>query len=87
MAMTKRERDELGKILKGRARVAQRVVDQRAAELLADVEQQLATKYKIDDGAWRDLTATADQVVSKRPTPNSPAGVAISGSPKRSAPS
>jgi hypothetical protein len=65
MAMTKRERDELGKILKGRARVAPRVVDQRAAELLADVEQQLATKYKIDDGAWRDLTATADQVVKE----------------------
>jgi hypothetical protein len=63
--MTRSERDELAKILKGRARVAQRVVDQRAAELLGDAEQQLAARYKIDDAAWRDLTATASQVVKE----------------------
>jgi hypothetical protein len=61
----KSERDELVKILKGRARVAQRVVDQRAAELEAHVEQQLAAKFTVDDAAWRDLTATAAQVVEE----------------------
>jgi outer membrane scaffolding protein for murein synthesis (MipA/OmpV family) len=61
--MTKGERDELAKILKARARLAGRVVEQRAAELLAEAEQQLATVYKVNDQAWRELTATAQQTV------------------------
>jgi len=59
MAMTKAERDELAKLLKARARVANRVVEQRAAELLAYVEEKLAAQYEIDDAAWKDVTATA----------------------------
>jgi len=61
--MTKGERDELSKILKARARLAGRVVEQRAAELLAEAEQQLATIYKVNDQAWRELTATSQQTV------------------------
>lgn len=61
--MTKAERDELARLLKARARVAKSVVEQRAAELLADAEQQLATRYKIDDAAWVDLTGAAEQAV------------------------
>lgn len=61
--MTKSERDELAKILKARARLANRVVEQRAAELLANAERQLAAEYKITDNAWRELTTTAQQAV------------------------
>ena len=61
--MTKGEREELSKLLKARSRLAGRVVDQRAAELLADAETQLAKEYKIDDAAWSTLTAEAKNVV------------------------
>jgi hypothetical protein len=64
-AMTKAERNELVKILKMRARVANRVVTQRAAQLEADVEQQLATEYKIDEAAWAELTLAATQAVEQ----------------------
>lgn len=63
--MNKAERDELAKILKARARVANRVVEQQAAKLQADVEQQLATRYKIDEAAWADLTLAATQAVEQ----------------------
>ncbi len=55
--MTKTERDELARILKARARGAQSVVEQPAAALLADAEQQLATLYKeqVVKGADADL--------------------------------
>ncbi len=61
--MTRAERDDLIQILKGRRRVAKHAVDQRAAELLADFEQQLATEYKIDATAWKDLTTAANLAV------------------------
>jgi len=61
--MTKVEREELARLLKARARVAKSVVEQRAAELLADAEQQLATRFKIDDAAWANLTGAAEQAV------------------------
>jgi hypothetical protein len=63
--MTKGEREELVKLVKARTRVAGRVVDQRAAELLADVERQLATEYKVTDAAWSDLTAAAARAVQE----------------------
>jgi hypothetical protein len=61
--MRKAERDELAKILKARARVAKSTVDQRAAVLLADAEQQLAARYKINAPLWADLTIAAEQAV------------------------
>jgi hypothetical protein len=39
-AMSNKEREELRKLIKARARLAGRVVEQRAAELLADAEQK-----------------------------------------------
>ncbi len=63
--MNKAERDELAKILKARARVANRVVEQQAAKLQADVEQQLATRYKIAEAAWADLTLAATEAVEQ----------------------
>ena len=38
---------------------------QRAADLLADGEEQIARIYKVDDEAWRDLTAAATAAVRK----------------------
>ena len=61
--MTKADRDELARLIKARVRVAKSVVEQRAAALLADAERQLATRYKIDDAAWVDLTEAATQAV------------------------
>lgn len=62
--MSRAEREELVKLVKARGRLAHRVVDQRAAELLADAERQLAARYKIDDVTWKELTANAQEVVS-----------------------
>ncbi len=61
--MTKGERDELAKILKRRARVAKSAVAQRKAELLADVERQLATQHKADDAAWAHITRAVAQAI------------------------
>jgi hypothetical protein len=61
--MTKGERDELAKLLKARSRLAGRVVEQRAAELLAEAEQQLAAEYTFDNSAWRELIAAASAAV------------------------
>jgi hypothetical protein len=61
--INKGEREELAKILTARERVAKSVVEQRAAELLADVEQQLAARYTISDEAWHDLAAAAKAAV------------------------
>jgi hypothetical protein len=61
--MTKSERDQLSKLLEARARAANRVVEQRAAELEADVEAKLAATFEMYDPKWKDLTAAADRVV------------------------
>ena len=61
--MTKAERTELERIIKGRRRVATRRVEQRKADLLADAEQRLAAEYKFDDEAWADVTKAADEAV------------------------
>src|SRR6267378_1706234 len=61
--ISKGEREELRGILNGRRRLAKKVIEHRAAELVADAEQKLAATYKIDDAAWRDLTAAAREVV------------------------
>ncbi len=63
--MTKRDRDELGKILKARGRVAHRVTDHRAKELLADVERQLAARYEREADVWEDLIRVAEETVEK----------------------
>jgi hypothetical protein len=63
--MTKGERDELGRLIKARARVAKASIEQREAEILADFERQLATTYTVSDAKWEDLTGTAQEAVRK----------------------
>lgn len=63
--ITKAERDELRRLVNERARLAKSGIEQRQAELLADVEAQLAATYRIDDDAWADVTAAAQQAVAE----------------------
>jgi len=64
-ALTRAERDDLAKVARLRARVARSQVAQREAELLADVEKQLAAQYDIADEAWQEVTAAATQAVQE----------------------
>jgi hypothetical protein len=63
--MTKGDREELGKLLREQARLGKVMAEQRAAELLADGEAQLAKIYRADDAAWREITAAAQAHIRK----------------------
>jgi len=63
--MLKTERDELAKVVRLRARVAKADVDQRQAQLLADVEGRLAASFDAHDEVWADLTMLADEGIRK----------------------
>lgn len=58
--MIRNERSELGKLIRLRAKVARGEVDQRAARLRADFEEQLATIYPDHDEAWAEITKRVD---------------------------
>lgn len=58
--MKKIERSDLGKLIRLRAKVARDEVDQRAARLRADFEEQLATIYPDHHEAWVDITKRVD---------------------------
>lgn len=64
-AMTRGERDDLARVARLRAKVARTNVGQREAELLADVEEQLAAEYAFTDEAWADLTKGAAEAVAE----------------------
>jgi hypothetical protein len=64
-AISRVEREELRGILKGRAKLAKKLIEQRAAQLLADAEQQLAAVYAFDAEVWKDLTANALETVKR----------------------
>ena len=61
--MTKGERDQLVKLANLRARIAKAHVSEREAELVADVERQLAATYEATDEAWAEITAKANDAV------------------------
>jgi hypothetical protein len=63
--MTRAQRSDLARIIRARARVAMTGVKQRSAELLVDVETQLAAIYEIDDAAWADVTRAAEEAVAE----------------------
>ena len=68
--MTRREREDLAKLARQRERLARSMAAHRAAELLADFEQQIATEYSFDDDAtWRQaMEAAAAAVAAARAT-------------------
>jgi hypothetical protein len=64
--MSKGERDELAKLVRAREKVAKGAVAERAAELLADFEKQIATIHSYDDQAvWREAHKAADRAVAE----------------------
>jgi hypothetical protein len=61
--MTKAERSELVSLAKKRERVAKTLAGQRTAQLKADFEKQLDTKYRPeDDPVWEELYKNAQRV-------------------------
>jgi hypothetical protein len=61
--MSKAERDELGKLVRMNGRIAKLDVEQRAARVLADIEQELASRYKISHEAWAEIAREAEELV------------------------
>jgi hypothetical protein len=62
--MTHRERSDLAKLARRREHVAKADARQRAAELLADVERQLAEIYPEHDERWHDITQAAEAAIA-----------------------
>jgi len=63
--MTRRDRDDLGKLARKRATVAKRNTKAREKELIAELESQLNAIYTPDDdAAWREAYKTAVQEVT-----------------------
>ncbi len=64
MSMTRTERTELGRLIRQRERVMKTAAAQRAAELRADFERQLAAEYQFDDDeVWIAATIAVKEVV------------------------
>lgn len=63
--MTRRDRDDLQKVARLRAKVAKDGVAARETALLADVEEQLSAVYKFDHDAWADITSHAEELVKQ----------------------
>lgn len=62
--LSKGERDELSKLARRRERTAKAGIEHRGAELLADVEAQLAATYSSNDDAWSEVTDEAKRLVA-----------------------
>lgn len=61
--LTSRDRRDLADLVRRREKVAKTAAKQRAAELLADVEEQLAATFKAHDDRWVDVTKAAQESV------------------------
>lgn len=62
--MTRAERAELSALARKRGKLAKLQIEQRVAELVADVETQLSTIYPVDHPAWKGITAAAQAAVA-----------------------
>ena len=63
--MTRRDRDDLAKLVRQRARVEKATAAQRKAELLAEFEMQVTTFYPFDnDETWAAQKRVAEQEVA-----------------------
>lgn len=61
--LTRAERGDLQRIARMRARNSRAQLDTRRAELLADLEVELASKYPINDPRWAEFTEEAKKAV------------------------
>lgn len=62
--MSRVERTELAQLVKLRGRVAKEDIATREAQLLADVEAQLAARYDPRHEAWAEITERAQKAVA-----------------------
>jgi hypothetical protein len=64
--MTKGEREDLQRLVRQREKVLKSAAKQRSAELLADFENQMGSKYSFDDHeVWTEATRVAEQTIGK----------------------
>jgi hypothetical protein len=63
--MTRREREDLARLARRREQLAKADARQRAAELVADVERQLAEIYPENDPRWSDVSAAARAAIAE----------------------
>jgi len=64
MTMTKGERDDLARLIRKREQAMKSAASQRAAELLADFEQQISTIHDFDrDEVWKAARASAAEAL------------------------
>jgi hypothetical protein len=64
--MTARERQDLARLVRQRAKVEKAGAAQRRAEIMADFEQQLASIYTPDDdAAWKAMHEAAEQATTE----------------------
>lgn len=61
--MSRRDREELSKLTRRRERVAKSDARQRAAEIRADGEAQLATIFEADDARWDESINVAQAAI------------------------
>ena len=61
--MTRRERDDLARVVRMRAKVAKADLDTLAKDRCADIERQLSAIHKADDADWVAATAEAQTQV------------------------
>ena len=62
--MSKGQLEEIRALLKQKAKFSVSVIEQRKAEILADIETKLASVYRDDDRRFVDLTAAANKAVA-----------------------
>jgi hypothetical protein len=63
--MTKAERADLARVIRGREKLAKTAATQRAAALRADFEKQLASIYDYnDDAVWKEIVRTATTLIN-----------------------
>jgi hypothetical protein len=58
--MTKTERQDLAKLVRQREKLAKAAAGQRAVELQADFERQMAAQFERDDAAWKEYVEAAE---------------------------
>jgi hypothetical protein len=63
--MTPKDRDQLIRLLKARARQGKAEAAQREAVLLAEIEDQLAAEYSSRDELWAEAVAIAEEAAAK----------------------
>lgn len=61
--LTRAEQTDLQRVIRMRAKVARSEIESQKANVLADLEQQLAAEYPPDDPRWADITKQAEVAV------------------------